>query len=157
MYCFMSATGCHIFVLTQTNRVTQIHFYIYEYVYRKILTLNFELVDGSLLRLNEAWQLFDKKFLPIGSEPNMTCILTEMDHPVLFRPFLTLHPCRTAELLSALPERWAPASYYIYIWIYDNISLITGLDFTFSKNKVLSFLSAIGPSIHLKLGLGYAN
>lgn len=60
----------------------------------------------------------------------MTSILTQMEHPIEFKPFLTLHPCRTAELLDALPN---------------------------SKNKVLSFLSSIGPAVNLTFDVKYAD
>lgn len=84
------------------------------------------------MTLDEAWLVFSD---PIhGRNGNMhmemLSILTQMEHPILFRPFLTLHPCRIAELLHGLPN---------------------------SENKVLSFLSTIGPAIHLKFNLEYAS
>lgn len=59
----------------------------------------------------------------------MLSILTQVEHPVLFKPFFALHPCRTAELLSKM---------------------------TRSQNKVLTFISTVGPFIHLNLDLDYA-
>lgn len=87
--------------------------------------------DGSMMTLDEAWTAFND---PIhgrncSEHMQMTTILTQMEHPILFRPFLTLHPCRIAELLQCLPN---------------------------SVNKVLSFLSTIGPAVHLKFDLKYA-
>lgn len=87
--------------------------------------------DGSMMTLDEAWAAFNdpiygrngSKYMP------MTTILTQMEHPILFRPFLTLHPCRIAELLHGLPN---------------------------SENKVLSYLSTIGPAVHLNFDLKYA-
>lgn len=69
---------------------------------------------------------------PKSSKPiqeNMLNILTQMEHPVLFKPFLTLHPCRIAEILHNLPH---------------------------SQNKVLSFLSTYGPTVYLTFDLEYA-
>lgn len=63
-------------------------------------------------------------------QKNMLNILTQMEHPVLFKPFLTLHPCRIAEVLQSLPH---------------------------SQNKVLSFLSIYGPTVYLTFDLEYAN
>lgn len=60
----------------------------------------------------------------------MLNILTQMEHPILFKPFLTLHPCRIAEVLQSLPH---------------------------SQNKVLSFLSIYGPTVYLTFDLEYAN
>lgn len=59
----------------------------------------------------------------------MQNVLTQMEHPILFKPFLTLHPCRTAEVLQMLPN---------------------------SRNKVLSFLSSYGTAVYLEFDLKYA-
>lgn len=52
-----------------------------------------------------------------------------MEHPVLFKPFLTLHPCKTAEILGATNA---------------------------SKNKVLTFMSSMGPAVQLTMNIRYA-
>lgn len=88
------------------------------------------LQDGSYLTHDEAWRIFSDSSPRDAIKQNMLNILTQMEHPMLFRPFLTLHPCRIAEVLHALPQ---------------------------SQNKVLSFISTYGPSIHLTLDLKYAN
>lgn len=88
-------------------------------------------VDGSMLTLDEAWKIF-KDMNPMRSgeiQQNMLHILTQMEHPILFKPFLTLHPCRIAEVLQSLP---------------------------YSQNKVLSFLSIYGPTVYLTFDLEYA-
>lgn len=88
-------------------------------------------LDGCLLTLDEAWMIF-RDMNPIqtnGVQQNMFDILTQMEHPVLFKPFLTLHPCRISEILHSLPH---------------------------SHNKVLSFLSTYGPTVHLTFDLDYA-
>lgn len=79
--------------------------------------------DGTMLTLNEAWLLFSMETVT-----PMHGVITQMDHPVLFRPFHTLHPCRTGELLGALSQ---------------------------SRNRVLSVLSSLGPAIHLNMDLRY--
>lgn len=87
--------------------------------------------DGSLLTLDDAWKIFNDIDVDLAkkSQLNMYEILTQMEHPVLFKPFLTLHPCRIAEVLHSLPN---------------------------SKNKVLSFLSTYGPTMYLTFDLKYA-
>lgn len=62
-------------------------------------------------------------------QQNMLNVLTQMEHPVLFKPFLTLHPCRIADILQTLPN---------------------------SQNRVLSFLSIYGPTVYLTFDLEYA-
>lgn len=99
-----------------------------------ILSYHFPLSieDGVLLTLDDAWVLFKDHISnqPLHSnELNMLNVLTQMEHPILFKPFLTLHPCRIAEVLSQLPN---------------------------CRNKVLSFLSIYGPSAFLTLELDYA-
>lgn len=84
-----------------------------------------------MLTLDEAWKIF-KDLNPMQSckiQQNMLQILTQMEHPILFKPFLTLHPCRIAEVLQSLP---------------------------YSQNKVLSFLSIYGPTVYLTFDLEYA-
>lgn len=100
-----------------------------------LLCFNAYKPSGSMLTLFEAWTLFDPLYLPTTTTTSsdkrrqqMVSILTEMDHPRLFRPFLTLHPCRTAELLNSLPD---------------------------SRNKVISFLSTVGRAVNLHLDPQY--
>lgn len=62
------------------------------------------LVDGSSVVLNDIWNYFRKNNVDIGNKA-ITEIITEMDHPVLFTPTFILHPCRTAEILTSLPNR----------------------------------------------------
>lgn len=94
-------------------------------------TMNRTIVDGSLLTLEDAWKIFNDLSPKQDNtmQRNMLNILSQMEHPVLFRPFLTLHPCRIAEVLRTLPH---------------------------SQNKVLSFLSIYGPTIYLDFDLEYA-
>ncbi|XP_017078590.1 ubiquitin-like-conjugating enzyme ATG10 [Drosophila eugracilis] len=77
--------------------------------------------DGSLLDLEEAWKLF----MPETKAIDLYQILTQMDHPVLFRPFMALHPCRTAEVLQQFGQP--------------------------SSNQILTFVSVYGPHVQLHL------
>lgn len=97
-----------------------------------LLCFNAYKPDGSMLTITEAWHIFNRHYTnEIRNDKGIQhfgSILTEMDHPILFKPFLTLHPCRTTELLTALPN---------------------------STNKVISFLSSVGPAVGLRLDLRY--
>ncbi|XP_017012542.2 ubiquitin-like-conjugating enzyme ATG10 [Drosophila takahashii] len=81
--------------------------------------------DGSLLDLEATWQLF----MPETKATELYQILTQMDHPVLFRPFMALHPCRTAEVLKQFGQP--------------------------SSNQVLTFISLYGPHVKLHLQNAY--
>ncbi|XP_017132844.1 ubiquitin-like-conjugating enzyme ATG10 [Drosophila elegans] len=81
--------------------------------------------DGSLLDLEATWQLF----MPETKGSGLYQVLTQMDHPVLFRPFMALHPCRTAEVLTQFGQP--------------------------SKNQVLTFISLYGPHVQLRLQNAY--
>ncbi|XP_016929469.2 ubiquitin-like-conjugating enzyme ATG10 [Drosophila suzukii] len=81
--------------------------------------------DGSLLDLEATWKLF----MPETKANDLYQILTQMDHPVLFRPFMALHPCRTAEVLKQFEQP--------------------------SSNQVLTFISLYGPHIKLNLQNAY--
>lgn len=90
-----------------------------------------------MLTLEEAWEFFplpmnDNEFDKDGLTPEsknerrelLLSTLTQMDHPILFKPFLCLHPCRTAELLAQIPG---------------------------SNNRILTFISLMGPYVRLTL------
>lgn len=80
--------------------------------------------------MEEAWDIFKKSPGMLNGECtndthlDMYKILTQMEHPQLFVPLLALHPCRTAEILAMNPG---------------------------SKNRILTFISSIGPFVHLNL------
>lgn len=97
-----------------------------------LLCFNAYKPDGSMLTITEAWHIFNRHYMSKTTTDtgiqHFGSILTEMDHPILFKPFLTLHPCRTTELLAALPD---------------------------STNKVITFLSSVGPAVNLRLDLRY--
>ncbi|KAH8284655.1 hypothetical protein KR018_010443 [Drosophila ironensis] len=81
--------------------------------------------DGSLLDLDAIWRLF----MPETNPNDLYQILTQMDHPVLFKPFMALHPCRTAEVLKQFGKP--------------------------SRNQVLTFISLYGPQVQLHLQNAY--
>lgn len=58
----------------------------------------------------------------------MQNIITQAEHPILFKPFFLVHPCKVNQLLS---------------------------QFTESKNFVLTFLTLFGPSVRLKMSPEY--
>ncbi|EFA10325.2 ubiquitin-like-conjugating enzyme ATG10 isoform X2 [Tribolium castaneum] len=76
--------------------------------------------DGSSLQIEEYCE-YNKKF----SDYDILSTLTQLDHPVLCRPFLTLHPCRTRDVLDTFQNK--------------------------SKNPVISWLSVISPFLDLRL------
>uniref|UniRef100_A0A1A9W6Z1 TsaA-like domain-containing protein n=1 Tax=Glossina brevipalpis TaxID=37001 RepID=A0A1A9W6Z1_9MUSC len=87
--------------------------------------------DGKIITLEKAWDIF--KFDRNDDETRLTRqqmlnILTQMEHPILFKPYLCLHPCRTAELLSQTPN---------------------------SCNRIITFISLMGPYVRLNLPLAY--
>lgn len=82
-----------------------------------------------MLTLDDAWKLFKHQLQQPKHEFNMLNILTQMEHPILFKPFMTLHPCRISEVLHQLPK---------------------------SQNQVLTFLSIYGPNVYLTFDLDYA-
>ncbi|KAK4880309.1 hypothetical protein RN001_008455 [Aquatica leii] len=88
-----------------------------------VLCLNIWRSNGSLLTIEECWVKFS------FSSDDKYNTLTQMEHPVLMKPFITLHPCKTAELIGTFGN---------------------------SKNIVVSWLSTVGPVIGLNMLTDYA-
>ncbi|KAF5277744.1 hypothetical protein FQR65_LT03724 [Abscondita terminalis] len=88
-----------------------------------VLCLNIWRNNGSLLTIEECWEKF------YFSSDDKYNTLTQMEHPVLMKPFITLHPCKTAELIGTLRN---------------------------SKNVVVSWLSTVGPVVGLNMSSDYA-
>lgn len=85
-------------------------------------------LDGKMITLDNAWQLFQFNKNTQYSREEMLSILTQMEHPVKFKPFMCLHPCRTSEILAQTP---------------------------LSKNRILTFISVMGPYLQLHLDNDY--
>lgn len=68
-----------------------------------VLYFNAHKSNGTLLRVEDAWNIFDTSY---KTQVDMQSTLTQMEHPILFRPFLTLHPCRTNEFLRIMNQRF---------------------------------------------------
>ncbi|XP_030379140.1 ubiquitin-like-conjugating enzyme ATG10 [Scaptodrosophila lebanonensis] len=84
--------------------------------------------DGSLLDVDATW----RAFMPEARErSDLFQMLTQMDHPVLFRPFMALHPCRTSDVLAQFGKK--------------------------SENRILTFISVYGPHVQLNLQNAYGN
>lgn len=129
--CSVSSELCRPISLLQCNQIKCVEASTCGLTIPVTNFIQFSVADGSILTLDEAWAAFNDPIYGRNGSKHMpmTTILTQMEHPILFRPFLTLHPCRIAELLQCLPN---------------------------SANKVLTFLSTIGPAVHLKFDLKYA-
>ncbi|KAK9880056.1 hypothetical protein WA026_008568 [Henosepilachna vigintioctopunctata] len=82
--------------------------------------------DGTFLALEDFW-----KYCSHLKNSNMYDTLTQLDHPVLQRPILTLHPCKTHEIMRSFMKH--------------------------SKNPVISWLSTVGYAVNLKLLKEYQN
>lgn len=80
------------------------------------------------MTLENIWNIFQKNQEFKYSREDLLSIITQMDHPIYFRPFMCLHPCRTGEILAATPK---------------------------SGNRVLTFISVMGPYLQLSLDNRY--
>ncbi|XP_052863562.1 ubiquitin-like-conjugating enzyme ATG10 [Anopheles cruzii] len=92
-----------------------------------VLYLNIQDSRGQTIDLQTAWLLLET-LKEIGSK-GAYCTLTQMEHPILQRPFLCVHPCKTHEIIDSLPN---------------------------SKQSIVTFLSTYGPFVKLYLDGQYA-
>lgn len=84
--------------------------------------------DGNLLNLEEISEIFIERAGVDRTEIDIYSALTQLEHPLYFRPYFAIHPCKTATFLSKVED---------------------------SKNKLLTFISMLGPLICLDLDLMY--
>lgn len=101
--------------------------------------------DGSLVSLEEVWDLFLVNTKLEENKDDLLNVITQSEHPLLFRPFFLLHPCKVNEVLSTFPNRYLCT-------LYRDLFLITP---NFSKNFVVTFLSIYSRSLGLKLNPAY--
>ncbi|XP_066261528.1 ubiquitin-like-conjugating enzyme ATG10 [Euwallacea similis] len=65
-----------------------------------VLGVNVWKADGSLLTMEEVWNLSY-----CSNSLNMYETFTQMDHPVLCQPILMLHPCKTEEIIREFMQK----------------------------------------------------
>ena len=98
-----------------------------------VLYLNINKSNGSLLSYKETYEYFKIKF---EQESGDDLILTQQEHPILFKPFYFIHPCKTSK------------------WMSD--SLIKDLNtINCEANYTLKWLSFVFSAFNLKLNLKY--
>ncbi|XP_033110697.1 ubiquitin-like-conjugating enzyme ATG10 [Anneissia japonica] len=88
--------------------------------------------DGQLLSLDEVWEMIPDHYQTRLQHERWTFI-TQQEHPILGRPFFTLHPCHTADLMKTVLTNKTIRSSYLVSW-----------------------LSSVGPVVGLELSLDYA-
>lgn len=85
------------------------------------------LLDGSLIALDDIVRIFVDKYEQ-GSGQDLKNIITQAEHPILFKPFFQVHPCKVGEVLSNFKE---------------------------SQNFIITFLTLFGPSVRLYMSHEY--
>ncbi|CAL1538628.1 unnamed protein product [Lymnaea stagnalis] len=89
--------------------------------------------DGKLLSLEEVWKLCPSSYQKLLTE-NKWATLTQMEHPILGRPYLQLHPCHTADLMTQIMSH---SKHYN------------------KKNYLVTWLSTVGPLVGLQISPSY--
>ncbi|XP_067630159.1 ubiquitin-like-conjugating enzyme ATG10 [Eurosta solidaginis] len=121
-------------VLEPTYNLLKLEYHILYSISYEVPVLYFRIYrdDGSLVGLEDAWHIFrcnnrNSRCTDGTSSPtdaDMLNIMTQMDHPILRKPYFAIHPCRTAQLLGQ-----------------------AGI----SRNRILTFISLVGPYVKLVL------
>ncbi|XP_070497426.1 ubiquitin-like-conjugating enzyme ATG10 [Chironomus tepperi] len=93
-----------------------------------VLYFNAHSDDGRFVSLDDVSKIFVEDYELKQYKDEIYQVISQADHPVLFKPFYMIHPCHIHEVLSKFPE---------------------------SKNFILTFLTIYGPSIRLKIQEGY--
>ncbi|XP_018795693.1 PREDICTED: ubiquitin-like-conjugating enzyme ATG10 [Bactrocera latifrons] len=138
-------TNCYIegetAAVPPSNDLLKIEYHVVYSISYQVPVLYFRIYrnDGSMLCIEEAWRIFrdygddDSRTNGVdGTVPHtatdMLSIMTQLDHPVLGKPYIAIHPCRTAELLAQAGN---------------------------SRNNILTFISLMGPYVQLNLSNEY--
>nr|AWV66682.1 ubiquitin-like--conjugating enzyme ATG10 [Brachionus koreanus] len=76
---------------------------IYHIIYSEsfsvpVLYINIFKSNGSVFKYDEIYKFFSLKELDSDQEPIL--ILTQQEHPILFKPFYYMHPCMTSHWMN---------------------------------------------------------
>uniref|UniRef100_A0A182K787 Ubiquitin-like-conjugating enzyme ATG10 n=1 Tax=Anopheles christyi TaxID=43041 RepID=A0A182K787_9DIPT len=106
-----------------TDRILLFEYHVMYSESYEVPTLLFNIYKegGARLNLDEAWDVLHIR-RSVPSHERYSAI-TMVHHPILYRPFLSLHPCKTAELIGSLSG---------------------------STNPILSFLTTYAPYVNLE-------
>nr|XP_014095132.1 ubiquitin-like-conjugating enzyme ATG10 [Bactrocera oleae]XP_036213727.1 ubiquitin-like-conjugating enzyme ATG10 [Bactrocera oleae] len=123
--------------LPPSNDLLKIEYHIVYSISYQVPVLYFRIYrnDGSMLCVEEAWRIFRDYSDDVSNASSvdataprnaadMLSIMTQLDHPVIGKPYIAIHPCRTAELLAQAGN---------------------------SRNRILTFISLMGPYVQLNL------
>lgn len=85
--------------------------------------------DGSLVPFEHFWPCMCRNLSLSASlvDSDVGSIVSEFEHPLLFRPFYKLHPCRTKDLMEVHSDRLGDK--YLISWL-STISSLIGFEFS---------------------------
>ncbi len=120
--------------LTNNELISLTFHIIYSSSYNvPVLYLNINRSNGSLLSYKETYDYFKIKLEQDSVED---LILTQQEHPILFKPFYFIHPCKTSK------------------WMCESLINDTNQD-KVDINYTLKWLSFVFSAFNLKLNLKY--
>ena len=89
------------------DSLNEIYTFTYHVVFSEsfavpVLYLNVSKSNGSLLTHEEIYEYFN--LTKSTSDPVYDLIITQQEHPLLFKPFYFVHPCHTADWMSSISQ-----------------------------------------------------
>ncbi|XP_052900846.1 ubiquitin-like-conjugating enzyme ATG10 [Anopheles moucheti] len=109
--------------IEDTGRILSFEYHILYNESYEVPSLLFNIYEegGGKFNIEEAWHFLRiSEVVPLNE---MYQAITMVHHPILFRPYLNLHPCKASEMMNSLPD---------------------------SMNPILSFLTSYGPFVNLE-------
>ncbi|XP_053662218.1 ubiquitin-like-conjugating enzyme ATG10 [Anopheles marshallii] len=105
------------------GRILSFEYHILYHESYEVPSLLFNIYEegGKKFNIEEAWNILQISEVVPSNE--MYQAITMVHHPILYRPYLNLHPCKTSEMMNSLPG---------------------------SMNPILSFLTSYGPFVNLE-------
>ena len=83
-------------------------------------------IDGQILKLEDCWKLVDTQYHSVVNSDAKWSFLTQVEHPIFFKPCFQLHPCHTKDFMSFLSR--TKRHLYVVSWL-SIVLPVLGLDF----------------------------
>jgi ubiquitin-like-conjugating enzyme ATG10 len=129
------------FIRSQNDIYTFIYHVIFSDSFSvPVLYLNVYKSNGKILEYDELYSYYDLEYKSPGDNDSSTIlIITQQDHPYLYKPFYFLHPCKTLEWMSVTKIDSGQTSNFTLKWlsfVFASLNISLNLKYGLNKNDL---------------------